>query len=63
MSQHINNISCSGITVLLLVLINSIIAESAFIDDANLYWAFIITIPLLLIAIYDGSKKKAHGAA
>ena len=58
MTHHKSDISCSGITVLLLVLINTIIAETAFIDNENLYWAFIITIPLLLIAIYDSFQKK-----
>lgn len=51
-----------GIVVLLLILINALLVKIAFIKDANLYWLLIITVPLLLLAMYGGKRKKAEKA-
>src|SRR5690349_14223503 len=44
------NASASRIIILLLVIINVLIVKAAFIQNENLYWALVITFPLLLIA-------------
>jgi len=58
MSQYKENNPGGGIVVLLLLLINALIAKVAFIRNENLYWVLIITLPLLLLAIYDFRYKK-----
>jgi len=50
----------SRIVVLLLVLINILIVKTAFIYNEELYRVLIITLPFLLVAIYDDTKQKIH---
>jgi len=47
------NIPANKLAILSFVLINAIIAEFAFIHNAKWYWALLLTVPLLLIAIYN----------
>ena len=58
MSRNQEKISASGIIILILVLLNVIILKTAFIQDAQIYWGLIISMPLLAIAIFDSIKKK-----
>ena len=58
MSRNQEKVSASGIVILILVMLNVIILKTAFIHDAEIYWGLVITLPLLLIAIFDTLKKK-----
>ncbi|HEU4632832.1 MAG TPA: FMN-binding glutamate synthase family protein [Flavisolibacter sp.] len=51
-------ISISGIIVLLVVLLNAVVLRTAFSVNGNWYWALLLTMPMLLIAIKDISQKK-----
>ncbi|MCB0708345.1 MAG: FMN-binding glutamate synthase family protein [Chitinophagaceae bacterium] len=51
-------VSISGMIVLIIVLLNAIIINHAYINNANMYWALIVTLPLLMLAIYDRWQKK-----
>jgi len=58
MSRNQEKVSAGGIIILILVMLNVIILKTAFIHDAQIYWGLTITLPLLLIAIFDTLKKK-----
>ena len=58
MSRNQEKVSANGIIILILVMLNVIILKTAFINDAQIYWGLTITLPLLLIAIFDTIKKK-----
>ena len=58
MSRNPEKVSASGIIILILVLLNAIILKSAFIHDSQIYWGLVISLPLLLIAIFDAIGKK-----
>jgi hypothetical protein len=58
MSRNQEKVSANGIVILILVMLNVIILKTAFINDAQIYWGLVITLPLLLIAIFDTIKKK-----
>lgn len=50
--------SLSGIILLIVLLLNGIILEAAYTDNQNLYWALLLSIPLVAIAIYYAKQKK-----
>lgn len=52
------NLPVGGTIILLLVLVNALIMKTAFIENSSLYNALYITIPLLIIAIYDFKRDK-----
>ncbi|SJZ50383.1 FMN-binding glutamate synthase family protein [Sediminibacterium ginsengisoli] len=58
MSIHKKNISVSGTIIAILVLLNTVVLKSAFVYDSNRYWLLCITLPLLLLALYDVLQKK-----
>jgi len=58
MLRNQEKVSASGIVILILVMLNVIILKTAFIHDAQIYWGLTITLPLLLIAIFDTIKTK-----
>lgn len=51
-------ISVSGIIILFLVLLNGILLQSGFLTDKRFYWGLVVSIPLLLLAIYNVVQKK-----
>lgn len=59
MSHTEKHIPVGGTKVLLLVFVNALIMKIAFIENNSLYNALYVTIPLLILAIYDfkGDKK------
>ncbi|WP_018614659.1 hypothetical protein [Segetibacter koreensis] len=52
--------SIGGTIILLLVFINAFILKIAFIQNEKWYATLVITLPLLLIAIYNVIRR--HGA-
>jgi hypothetical protein len=48
------------VTRLLLVFLNTLILKIAFIQNEKMYAALVITLPLLLLAIYYLSQKKEN---
>jgi len=62
MSNNMKSNPGVGIVVLLLLLINALIAKVAFIKNENLSWLLVITVPLLLLAIFGGRQKKTEAA-
>jgi glutamate synthase domain-containing protein 2 len=51
-------ISISGIIVLFVVLLNAVILKTAFTENESWYWALLVTIPMLLVALKDIFQKK-----
>jgi len=39
-------------------MLNVIILKTAFINDAQIYWGLVISLPLLFVAIFDAIKRK-----
>ena len=58
MLHNEKDIPVSGMIVLLLVILNVLILKVAFIKNEDWYWALVITLPMLLIAILDVRKRK-----
>jgi glutamate synthase domain-containing protein 2 len=58
MSHKKKNVSFSGTIILLLVFLNAFILKVSFIHNQNLYWALVVTLPLLLVAVFDVRQKK-----
>lgn len=58
MSNKEKHISIGGTVVLVLVFVNALILKTAFIQNNSLYNALFITLPLLLLAIYDVKRDK-----
>jgi hypothetical protein len=52
------NTSAGGFIILLLVILNVLIMKLAFIHNEKLYWAMVVTVPLLLAAILRDHQKK-----
>ena len=51
------NFSASGITIFLLALINVVILIAAFANNEKWFWMLVISIPLLLLAIFNVRQK------
>lgn len=51
-------VSVSNLIIITLVLINAIVLSAAYTSNEKWYWALIITLPLLLLGIYDVRQKK-----
>jgi len=58
MSGNNRTVSVSGIILLFIVLLNVVIAQHAFTDNAAWYWVLLFTLPLLMLAVYDKHQKK-----
>ena len=58
MIQSRKAISVSGMIISLVVLLNAVILKAAFTGTGAWYWALLISVPLLLIAIRDVFQKK-----
>lgn len=58
MSRNQQWSSVSGAIVCILVLLNGIIMQSAYVGNSNLYWLLLVSVPLLLLAIYNTRQKK-----
>lgn len=58
MSRNQQSISVSGAIILILVLLNGIIFRWAYTINENYYWALSITLPILLLAIYNTRQRK-----
>ena len=56
-SKH-HTIPASGIIILFLVLLNVIVIRSGYLENEKWYWALIVTLPLLLLAISNIRQKK-----
>jgi glutamate synthase domain-containing protein 2 len=52
------NFSARGFIIFFLVLVNAIILRYAYTGYPNLYWWLLVTMPLLLVAIFDANQKK-----
>jgi hypothetical protein len=54
------NVSVSGTVTLLLIFLNAFILKVAYIQSEKWYMAFVITLPLLIVAVmFDRHKKQA----
>lgn len=52
------NVSIMGSIIVLLISINALILQTAFVYNCNWYWYLSVTLPLLLFAILNGIYKK-----
>jgi hypothetical protein len=59
MTQYKPRVSASGMVIAFLILLNTIFLKSAYVDNDKYYWALLITVPLLVIAIWDRLRRKA----
>lgn len=53
-----NGVSFSRLAITVLVIVNAIVLKEAYLHGAHNYWWMLLTLPLLLIAIYDVLQKK-----
>lgn len=58
MLRNRRTIPVSGIIILLFVLLNIIVVREGHIGSGKWYWALILTIPLLLVAIVNVRQRK-----
>lgn len=58
MSRDQKMISLSGAIVTTLVLLNTILLKSAYLDDSRYYWGLLLSFPLLLLAIHNVTQKR-----
>jgi hypothetical protein len=50
-------VSDNGLLISFLVLLNTIFLRSAYLDNKQYYWALLVSLPLLILAIWDRLKK------
>ena len=60
MSGNNRVVSISGIILLFIVLLNVVIAKHAFTVNTTWYWALLVTLPLLMLAIFYSRQKKRY---
>jgi hypothetical protein len=58
MIRNKQHISVGGAILLIVVLLNTIILQTAYTGNDTWYWALLVTVPLLFIAIWDRQQKK-----
>ena len=58
MNMHTTPVSLGGAITLLLVIFNAIILREAYTSNESLYYALIISLPLLALNIYSFRRKK-----
>ena len=51
-------VSAGGFIILSLVILNIIIIKAGFANNENWYWALTVSLPLLLLAIFNIRQKK-----
>jgi hypothetical protein len=51
-------VSISGMLAVALLLMNAVILETALVKNADWYQALWITLPLMILALYQSKKKK-----
>ena len=57
MERNQKHNSLSSIILLVLVFVNAIVLRTAYTVNEKWYWALLVTLPLLLIAIRDSSEE------
>lgn len=61
MTEHKTDPSVGGMIIVLLVLFNAIILKSGFVGNDHSWSGLLITVPLLLIAVFARWRsKKSH---
>lgn len=58
MIRNKKQVSVSGAILFTSVLLNAIVLEAAYTGNHNWYWALLISVPLLLVALHDRWQKK-----
>jgi hypothetical protein len=53
-------VSISGMLAVALLLMNAVILETALVKNADWYQALWITLPLMILALYQSKKKKVQ---
>lgn len=56
-SQSEQEVSINQLTFLIFLFLNVIILKTAYLVDEKWYWAFTITMPVLIITVYRNFKK------
>ncbi len=56
-SQSEQEVSINQLTFLIFLFLNVIILKTAYLVDEQWYWAFTITMPVLIITVYRNFKK------
>ncbi|HEY8387751.1 MAG TPA: FMN-binding glutamate synthase family protein [Parasegetibacter sp.] len=58
MSRQSKLVSVSNQIIIALVIINAIVLSAGYVSNSSWYWALVITLPLLILGIYDVTQKK-----
>ena len=58
MTQNQKQVPASGIILLLIVFMNILVIKVGYMTQANWYWALVITLPLLILAIVNIRQDK-----
>ncbi|WP_169749179.1 hypothetical protein [Flavihumibacter petaseus] len=56
--QNQSSVRVSGIILLLLVIINSIIIREAYTGNEKWYLALVVSVPLLMLAMFSNGQQK-----
>lgn len=52
------NVSAAGTALLLFVLLNAAVLKFAFLNSPKWYWGLVVTMPMLLVSVYDYVKNR-----
>ena len=58
MTRSLNTVSIRGIVLSMFIFMNAVILKTATSVDERWYWALLVSVPMLLIAIWDIRQKK-----
>jgi glutamate synthase domain-containing protein 2 len=58
MTRNHKQVSVGGMIIFILVLLNAVVITAAFVRNEKWYWALLLTMPLLLIALRDIRQQK-----
>ncbi len=57
MIRNERKVSVSGMVISFLIVLNSIFLKEAYVENEQYYGALVITVPLMLFAIWEHFKK------
>ena len=59
MKQEKQPAASGNVFALFLLICNAVIIKSAFLNNQNMYWWLLLSVPLLVLSMLDTTKKKA----
>lgn len=60
MSHNRQKDSASGTWMLAVVLLNTLVLKFGFVTDSRWYWALVVTVPLLWLALRSSMRERRN---